>query len=267
MNAVSEGQYCVTLHDEEMTSLGCPGPCREDTSPRDARSRAKGWFRGHTQICLALEVAATSDQGRYGIEIEIFSLRNCWVSILCFDQQRNEQIRNGSVGRKQRNTWRRRRECRETCRERTEGTKNVIIVVLEDDDTVRAKWVDIHPEGTHDEQAHCVSKGMIRLLRHGNLALEEDGAVEWKHCYLCFYRDFTSSQNWTARMWLRCLKIGGGNKKKFQHCLDPNALAATVLYMRAIHDHSGGSRVVPTLLDNVIRPSKVHRVHLSRWLL
>ena len=37
--------------------------------------------------------------------------------------------------------------------------------------------------------------------------------------------------------------------------------------MRAVHDHSGGSRVVPALLDNVTIPSKVHRVHLSRWLL
>ena len=67
MNAVSEGHYCVTLHDEEMTSLGCLGPCREDTLPRDDRSRAKEWFRGHTRICLALQVAGASDQGRYGL--------------------------------------------------------------------------------------------------------------------------------------------------------------------------------------------------------
>ena len=86
MKTASEGQYFVTIHDEEMTNLGCPGPCREDTLPRgDDRSWPKRWIRGRTKIGPALEVAATYHQGRYKIEIRTDSLQDdgsqSWVVI------------------------------------------------------------------------------------------------------------------------------------------------------------------------------------------
>ena len=39
------------------------------------------------------------------------------------------------------------------------------------------KWMDIHPEGTFDEQAFNVFKEMTKVLRHGDLPREEDGGV------------------------------------------------------------------------------------------
>ena len=54
-------------------------------SLKDKLSRVKGWIRGKTRICWALEVAATNHSGRCGIEIKIDSLRSdgspSWVVI------------------------------------------------------------------------------------------------------------------------------------------------------------------------------------------
>ena len=76
MKPVSDGQYFVTFHDEEMTNLGCSGLCREHTLPRDDdQSRAKVWIRGDTRMGPALEVVATNHQGHHGVEIKLIPCR------------------------------------------------------------------------------------------------------------------------------------------------------------------------------------------------
>ena len=120
---------------------------------------AKGWFRGHTQICLALEVAATSDQGRYGIVIEIYSLRNDGSqSCVLISRGMNQYVTEVSEGIREILGGVDASRCSgKTCRERTEGTKNVIIVVLNDDDTVRAKL------GGHSSRRNSWRAGLLRL--------------------------------------------------------------------------------------------------------
>ena len=46
---------------------------------------------------------------------------------------------------------------------------------------------------------------------------------------------------------------GGGPKKRFQYCLNPNS-SKHFLCFRAIQGHSGGTLVDPTLQDNVLLP-------------
>ena len=46
---------------------------------------------------------------------------------------------------------------------------------------------------------------------------------------------------------------GGGPKKRFQYCLNPD-FSKHSLYFRAIQGHSGGDLVDPTLQDNVLLP-------------
>ena len=82
----TEGQFFVTVHDEEVTDLASADLCREYTRPRDeANTRARGWVRRNTRIGLALEVIATNLLGRYGVDIKIDSLQNngsqSWVVI------------------------------------------------------------------------------------------------------------------------------------------------------------------------------------------
>ena len=56
---------------------------------------------------------------------------------------------------------------------------------------------------------------------------------------------------WTVDDWENCLAKGGGPKKRFQYCLNPNS-SKHFVYLRAIHGHSGGTLVDPTMQDNVL---------------
>ena len=46
---------------------------------------------------------------------------------------------------------------------------------------------------------------------------------------------------------------GGGNKKRFQYCTDPSG--QEILYLRALHGHSGRNFIDPSLQDNVLIPN------------
>ena len=52
--------------------------------------------------------------------------------------------------------------------------------------------------------------------------------------------------------WISVLAKGGGQKKRFQYCLNPNH-PYQFLYLRAIQGHSG-SKINPALQDNVLLP-------------
>ena len=53
--------------------------------------------------------------------------------------------------------------------------------------------------------------------------------------------------------WITFLAKGGGPKKRFQYCLNPNS-SKHFLCFRAIQGHSGGNLVDPALQDNVLLP-------------
>ena len=54
---------------------------------------------------------------------------------------------------------------------------------------------------------------------------------------------------WTVDAWVNCLAKGGGEKKRFQYCLNSYS-SGEFLYFRAILGHSGGNLVDPFLKDN-----------------
>ena len=56
--------------------------------------------------------------------------------------------------------------------------------------------------------------------------------------------------------WISTLaKGGGGAKKRFQYCVNPNS-SKQFLYLRATHGHSGGDAIDPALQDNVLLPKR-----------
>ena len=69
-----------------------------------------------------------------------------------------------------------------------------------------------------------------------------------------FASKLSSAPRWSIRTWQSYLQRGGGPKKRFQFCLDPSS-AETVLYLRAIHGHTGGKQIDPALQDDVLLPS------------
>ena len=66
-----------------------------------------------------------------------------------------------------------------------------------------------------------------------------------------FRSEFDGTSHWSIRAWISFLAKGGGQKKRFQYCLNPNS-SEHFLYFRAIQGHSGGTFVDPTLQNNVL---------------
>ena len=99
-----------------------------------------------------------------------------------------------------------------------------------------------------------VSKLMIRLLRHGEtIPREDDGAERFDDLIEKFKVKFDGTSPWSIDAWITFLAEGGGQKKRFQYCLNPNS-SKHFLYFRAIQGHSGGTPVDPTVQDNVLLP-------------
>ena len=65
-------------------------------------------------------------------------------------------------------------------------------------------------------------------------------------------KDFVNAPHWSFQKWISVLAKGGGHKKRFQYCLNPN-YPHQFLYLRAIQGHSG-STINTALQDNVLLP-------------
>ena len=97
-----------------------------------------------------------------------------------------------------------------------------------------------------------VSKKLINLLRHGSLPREDDGAIEFWRSKDHLRNHFVHSQHWSDEMWKSTMARSGGNKKRFQYCIDPQG---EILYLRALQCHSGRNLIDPSLQDNVLIPN------------
>ena len=65
-------------------------------------------------------------------------------------------------------------------------------------------------------------------------------------------KQFANAPYWSIDKWISVLAKGGGQKKRFQYCLNPN-YRQKFLYLRSIQGHSG-STINPALQDNVLLP-------------
>ena len=114
-------------------------------------------------------------------------------------------------------------------------------------------WKDIKTERFRQERK-TVSKAMTRFLRqYPSVPREDDGAVRFDEIMEKFKAKFDGTSQWPIDDWITCLAKGGGPKKRFQCCLNPNS-SKHFLYFKAIQGHSGGNLVDPALQDNVLLP-------------
>ena len=65
-------------------------------------------------------------------------------------------------------------------------------------------------------------------------------------------QQFANAPHWPLDKWISVLAKGGGQKKRFQHCVNPN-YPQKFRYIRAIQRHSG-SKINPALQDNALLP-------------
>ena len=130
------------------------------------------------------------------------------------------------------------------------------------------QWIDIETQESKDSYCLQVSKFITRLLRHSKqVRREEDGGVhhyqvieELQEQVIRRYRILVRrngaaialAPHWSLEKWISVLARGGGQKKRFQCCLNLN-YSQKFQYLRAIQGHSG-STINPALQDSVLLP-------------
>ena len=96
-------------------------------------------------------------------------------------------------------------------------------------------WIDIETQRSHDHMCYQVSK--TRLLRHDQTVPREiDGTVLFDDVVEeCRRKKFDGASQWSLNYWISILARGGGGaKKRFQCCLNPNS-SNHFLYLRMIY--------------------------------
>ena len=74
-------------------------------------------------------------------------------------------------------------------------------------------WTDVEP-GKRSLNDYPVSKKLIRLLRHGSLLRENDGAIEFWRIKDYLQDHFVFCHHWSDEKWKSSV-AGGGHKKRF----------------------------------------------------
>ena len=117
------------------------------------------------------------------------------------------------------------------------------------------KWIDVETQRSHDQKCYEVSKAITRLLRHDQpVPRGSDEAIHYSDIIEeCRMKKFDGAWQWLLEDWISTLAKGGGAKKTFQYCVNPNS-SNQFLYLRAIQGHSGDNAVDPTLQENVLLP-------------
>ena len=100
-----------------------------------------------------------------------------------------------------------------------------------------------------------MSKAFSRLLRHDQTVPRGiEGAIHYSDIIEeCRKQKFDDASQWSPEDLISTLVKGGGAKKRFQYCLNPNS-SNQFLYFRAIQGHSGNDAIDPALQDNVLLP-------------
>ena len=246
---IGKGQFFITLEEERPDDMNIS--CRDYTFPRsEEASQARGWIGGNTKIGPVLDVKLHFHQGRYRVDIMIESLfRDRTVSGVRVVDVINKYVTETSEENSNWNHW----ACpyRETCCEGQAATNAYCNMVSCFYSYSRKKWTDINP-ATYSQGCFAVSKFMIRLLRHDeSVPREDDGAVRFDVLIENLKKKFDGTSQLTFEALTTFLAKGGGPKRKFQYCLNPNS-SKHFLYFEAIQGHSGGNIVDPTSQDNVL---------------
>ena len=117
------------------------------------------------------------------------------------------------------------------------------------------QFIDIETQESKNPHCFHVSKFITRLLRHSQQVDERrcrsplrqvideckkkqsDNTGYWSDE---MKKDFVNAPHWSIEKWVSVLAKGGGQKKRFQYCLNPNC-PHQFLYLRTIQKHSGSA--------------------------
>ena len=189
LNVVEIGQYFMTKDTAEFSQFTDAVACREYTLPREEGApEPKGWIRGNTKIGTVLEVTTCCLQGKYGVEIRIMSLNkdnsHSWVRIshglnkLVTDLNNNEQETSEMqfeeyALRLNAGDFASRSKAKAKPQRREPASSSTRTFPIRE-----RTWTDVEP-GKQSLSDYEVSKKLIRLLCHGSLQREDNGAIEF----------------------------------------------------------------------------------------
>ena len=200
--------------------------------PRNEKgTRMRGWIRKDKRIGPVLNVKVCYRNELYRIEVPVPSLFQddtaSWVRIVNgVDRYVTESMptaEEDDIAPKKPIAKARPRQ------KPTVTLTSVSIPVLE------RKWIDIQAQRSHDQKCYRVSTAITRLLRHDeSVPRGSDGAIHNSDIIQeCRTQKFDGASQWLLEDRLSKLAEGGGPKKRFQYCGNPNS-SNQFLYLRAI---------------------------------
>ena len=221
---VGVGQYFMTKDTEEFSQFTDSVACGEYSLPRDETSSdPKGWIRGNTKIWPVLEVTTSYLQGKYGVEIRIESVHtdnsHSWVRIshglnkLVTELSNNKENDNNEqeTSEMQFDNFALKSNARAfVSRSKAKAKPHRRTLVSPSTRTLHIgerKRTDVEPEA-YSPLDYPVSKQLSTLLRHGHLAREDDGAIEFWRIKEYLRNDLERSQHWSGEKWKSTMAKG-----------------------------------------------------------
>ena len=259
VHSVEVGQHFMTKDTGDFQQFRAVA-CREYTLPRDdGSSQSRGWIQGNTRIGPVLEEITTRYlYGKYGVEMRILSLSqdnsHSWVRIshgannYVIDSNYNNTEVHADLPEEQASqssvkvmTVRSKAKAKPQKREKLLNYRALFQQMQ--------KWVVIDPTES-SLSTYEVSKKVVNLLRHCHtIQREDDGAVQFWRIKFYLRNQFPQNQYLSDGRWKAYLAAGGGSKRRYQYCSDNSG---TILYLRALHGHSGNNLIDFMLKDNVV---------------
>ena len=107
--------------------------------------------------------------------------------------------------------------------------------------------IDIETQRSHDQECFEVSKAVTRLLRHDQTVHRDiDGAFQSKDIIEeCRKKKVDGASQLPLEEWISNVEKGGGAKKRFQYCLNPNSSNTSCTF-----EQLGENAIDPALQDN-----------------
>ena len=216
---VERGQYFYFLETEEGKQI--QHLCREYTMRRNEKgTRERGWIRKDTRIGPVLNIKVCYRDDRYSVEFQVPSLfRDDTVSWIRSVNVVDRYVTESMSTVREDDTASGKPMAKARPRQKPTVTlTSVSIPVLE------RKWIDI-TQRSYDQKCHEVSKAITRLLRHDeSVPRGIDGAIHYSDIIEeCRKKKFDDASQWLLEDWISKLAKGGGAKKKFQYCVNPNS--------------------------------------------
>ena len=224
LNVVEIGQYFMTKDTAEFSQFTDSVACPEYTLPRDEEtSEPKGWTRGNTMFGPVLAVTTCCLQGKYGVEIRIKSMNkgnsHSWVRIshgfnklvtnLNNEQETSEMRFEEYALKFNAGDFACRSKAKAKPQKRDSASSSTRTILIRE-----RTWTDVEP-GEYSISDFEVSKKLIRLLRHGSLPREDDGAIELWRIKDNLQKLSLYCHHWSDDKWKSSMAGGGGNKKIF----------------------------------------------------